>query len=391
MRPGSTFLLLVAAASLAACVTMSSGGEPTALMRVTGTEVSSGQLRALGNELAIRIPAIIETSGDRMLTRTEDPLLRRRALSWKIEGTAAFHQALFRPDALGAAVETYALSIQVEDWVKGPGGQRYFSDLQPILMEAAEQIRQEIESHANAVTKDPDNARAIRERVATWAHENPIDEHMSNRPGLHTILVRMAANQNLNLTDAFAGITANVADLQTRLDVYAWTLPKVARWQAEMAAIDLTSVDPGKLAVATLQRADAVLTRIDALGSPESIRQLSAAATSSLRNERVAVMGDIDRQRRELQDTLSREREAILGNVDAQRVATLADIDKKLAYGFDRADEIRHRTLIDVEGILARTLWRVAAAIAGLMLLGGLVVYALLRARARLPSGRDQG
>jgi hypothetical protein len=385
--PGSKFLLFLTAASLAGCVSMSSGGEPTALMRVTGTEVSSGQLRALGNELAIRIPAIIETSGDRMLARTEDPLLRRRALSWKIEGTAAFHQALFRPDALGAAMETYALSVQVEDWVTGPGGQRYFGDLQPILVDGAKQIRREIESHAQAVQKDPENARAIRERVAGWAHENPIDENMSNRPSLHGILVRLAANQNLNLTDAFAGITANVADLQTRLDVYAWTLPKVARWQAELAAIELASVDPGKLAVATLQRADALLTRVDDLGSPESLRQLSAAATSSLRNERAAVMGDIDRQRREVQDALSREREAILGNIDAQRVATLADIDKKLAYGFDRAEEIRIHTLVDVEGIMARMLWRAAAAIAGLVLIGGLVVYALLRARARLPSG----
>ncbi|HET9119851.1 MAG TPA: hypothetical protein VFN72_04905 [Solirubrobacterales bacterium] len=387
MGPRSKFLLLLAAAPLAACVSMRSGGEPTALMRVTGTDISSGQLRALGNELAIRIPAIIEISGDRMLARTEDPLLRRRALSWKIEGTAAFHQALFRPDALGAAVETYALSVQLEDWVKGPGGQRYYGDLQPILIGGVEQIRREIENQALSVAKDPDNARASRERVAAWAHENPIDEHMSNRPSLHAILVRMAANQNLNLTDAFAGITANVADLQTRLDVYAWTLPKVARWQAEMAAIDLTSVDPGKLAVATLQRADALLTRVDALGSPESIRQLSSAATSSLRNERVAVMGDIDRQRREITDALTRERVAILGNVDAQRIATLADIDRKIAYGFDRADEMRLHTLADVEGILTRTLFRIAVGLAALMLLGGLVVYLLLRTRARTSPG----
>ncbi|HET6981651.1 MAG TPA: hypothetical protein VFI53_05895 [Myxococcaceae bacterium] len=386
MRTG-TLLLHGAPLLLSACVSMSSGGEPTALMRVTGTEISSGQLRALGNELAIRIPAIIETSGDRMLARTEDPLLRRRALSWKIEATAAFHQALFRPDALGAAVETFALSVQVEDWVKGSGGQRYFGDLQPILLEGAEHIRREIENQALSVSKDPNTATASRERVAVWAHENPIDENMSNRPSIHAILVRMASNQNINLTDAFAGITANVADLQTRLDVYAWTLPKVARWQAEVAAIDLTSVDPGKLAVATLQRANALLTRADALGSPESIRQISSAATSSLRGERVAVMNDIDRQRREVQDALTRERVAILGNVDAQRIATLADIDRKIGYGFDRAEEMRLQTLADVEGVMTRTLLRIAGAIAALMLLGGFVVYLLLRTRSRSVSG----
>src|SRR5262249_4637026 len=119
----------------------------------------------------------------------------------------------------------------------------------------------------------------------------------------------------------------------------------------------------------------------------ESIRQLSAAATGSLRNERVAVMGDIDRQRREVQDALTREREAILGNIDAQRIATLADIDKKMAYGFDRAEDIRIHTLVDMEGLLTRMLWRVAAAIAGLLLLAGALGYLLLRRRARVHEG----
>jgi hypothetical protein len=114
--------VLVASGLLPACLTMKSGGEPSALMKVTGAEVSAAQLRALGNELAIRIPALIERSGDQMLLRTEDPLLRKHALLWKIEGTAAFHQALFRPDALGAGIETYALAVQLEDWVSGPAG-----------------------------------------------------------------------------------------------------------------------------------------------------------------------------------------------------------------------------------------------------------------------------
>ncbi|HZJ54524.1 MAG TPA: hypothetical protein VFD38_10340 [Myxococcaceae bacterium] len=39
-----------------------------------------------------------------------------------------------------------------------------------------------------------------------------------------------------------------------------------------------------------------------------------------------------------------------------------------------------------MEGIVARILWRAAAALAGLLLLAGLIVHFLLRARARLPS-----
>jgi len=376
-------LLYAAAVLLPACVSMKSGGEPTALMKVTGSDITASQYRALGNELAIRIPAILEDSGDEVLARTEDPLLRRHALGWKIEGTAAFHQALFRPDALGAAVETYALSVQVEDWVGGPGGKKYFGDLQPILLDGAKQIRREVERHAQFAAKDPVEARAEWEKVASWAHENPIDENMSNRPSLHTILAKMASNQDVGMVEAFSGISANVGDLATRIDVYAWSLPKVARWQAELAAIELTSVDPGKLAVATLQRANGLLTRVDGLTSPEAVQGLSAAATSSLRIERAAVMSDLDRKLRQVSEQLSREREAILDNVDQQRQATLADldrkIDRKIDHAFDRTETMRVHLLADFEGVLVRAIWRVAAAIAGLLLLAGTLGYLLLR------------
>jgi hypothetical protein len=366
-------------ALVSACVSMKEGGDPTALMKVSGTEISAGEFRALGNELAIRIPAILETSGDRVLARTEDPLLRKHALGWKIEGVAAFHQALFRPDALGAAVETYALSVQVEDWVTGPGGQKAFGDLQPFIVDGAHQIRHEIEGHALAVAKDEAKARGQWNKIAAWAHENPIDENLTNRPSMHTVLAKIASNQDVGLVEAFSGISANVGDLATRVDVYAWSLPKVARWQAEMAAIDLTSADPGKLAVATLQRANGLITRVDGLTSPEAVQRLSEAATSSLRSERVAVMSDVDRQLRAMSEQLSREREAILGNVDQQRQATLADIDRKLDHAFDRSETMRVHLLADLEGIVARTIWRVFAAIAALLLLAGAVGYLLLR------------
>ena len=339
-------------------------------MKVTGTDLSAGQFRALGNELAIRIPAIIERAGDDVLARTEDPVLRKRALLWKIEGTAAFHQALFRPDSLGAAVETYALSVQLEDWASGSGASKYYGDLQPFIAEGARRVRREVEEHALAVVKDRASAQSRWNKIATWAHENPIDENMSTRPSLHSVLATIAANQDVGMSDAFAGITANVADLATRVDVYAWTLPKVARWQAELAGIEMTSVDPGKLAVATLQRANVLLTRLDGLISPGGVSQLSAAAATSLRGERVAVMNGIDRQRRELMEQLAREREAVLGNVDGQRLATLADLDRKI-----------ERTLQGFDGIVTRMLWRGTLAIAGLMLLGALLGYLLLRAR----------
>src|SRR5262245_66389909 len=105
------------------CVGAGPGGSDTALIKATDSEATASEYRAAANSLAIRVPGLVELTGNRMLDQTSDPRLRRLALLWKIEGAAAFQQALFRPDPLGAAVETWTLANQVQDAV-GTGALR---------------------------------------------------------------------------------------------------------------------------------------------------------------------------------------------------------------------------------------------------------------------------
>src|SRR5215468_3826494 len=122
---------------LAACAGMSGGGSKTALIKASDSEATALEYRAAANNLAIRIPGLIELTGDRMLTQTLDPELRKRALLWKLEGTAAFQQALFRPDPVGAAVETWTLAIQVQDTVENASLRDTFGPLQPVAQDGA--------------------------------------------------------------------------------------------------------------------------------------------------------------------------------------------------------------------------------------------------------------
>jgi len=375
-RMGGVFVS--SAVLLAACAGMSGGGSRTALLNAADSETSALEFRAVSNKLAIRVPGLVELTGDRMLARTFDPELRRRALLWKLDGTAAFQQALFRTDPLGAAVETWALAIQVQDAVESKALQDTFGNLQPIAQEGARSITAAIEDETRFIVRRPEGFARLKEFVTQWAHEHPTSLPFSTRPSIQPLLAQIASSQQLGVMEAFGSATASLADLSTKLDIYAASLPKSIRWEAELAAIDASRTDTGRLALATLQSANAVLGRTDTLLSNEGMKELSGAAVSSLRGERVAALGDIDRQRVDTLDRLGQERAAVLSGVDRQRAATLADLDAKIARGLEGAERMRAQTMTDVEGMLTRTLVRITVALGALMALGALLVWLVL-------------
>lgn len=377
VRMGGVFVS--SAFLLAACAGMSGGGSRTALLNAADSETSALEFRAVANKLAIRVPGLVELTGDRMLARTFDPELRRRALLWKLDGTAAFQQALFRTDPLGAAVETWTLAIQVQDAVESKALRDTFGNLQPIAQEGARSITAAIEDETRFIVRRPEGFARLKEFVTEWAHEHPISLPFSTRPSIQALLAQIASSQNLGLVEVFGATTASLADLSTKLDIYAAALPKSIRWEGEVAAIDASGTDTGRLALATLQSANAVLGRAGTLLSNEGMKELSGATVSSLRSERVAVLGDIDRQRIDTLDRLGQERAAVLSGVDGQRTATLADLDKKIARGLEGAERMRAQTMTDMESMLTRTLVRITVALGALMALGALLVWLVLR------------
>jgi hypothetical protein len=363
----------------AACTGMGQGGSPTALIKASGSEATASEYRAATNSLAIRIPGIIERTGDQILSQTLDPELRRRALLWKLDGTAAFQQALYRPDRLGAAVETWTLAIQLDESFDHGALREAFGPLQPIAQDGARSIRLAVDEASRAIARKPEGYAKLREFVTNWAHENPINLPFSTRPSIQPLLARIASREELGAMETLGSAQASFDDFNTKIDVYAASVPKMTLWQVELAALDGARTDTGRLAIATLQSAHGVLARADTLLSSAGLKQLSGAAVSSLRGERVAVLSDLDRQRLDAFDRLGKERQAVLGNVEGQRLATLADLDAKLTRGLDGAEALRARTMAELEAFANRLLFRVALAVGVLMVLGAVLVWLVLR------------
>jgi len=380
-RPsGAAAISLIATLTLLpGCVSMKPGGGPTPAMKATGNKLSTAEIREAGTDLAFRIPAMIEQTGDDILLHADTPVLRRHALLWKIEGTGAFQQAFFRPDALEAAISTYTLAVQIEQWVERGEGSSYFGEAQPIAVEGAQRIRLDIEGQALDLSRDPNATRARLQKLAEWAREHPIDGRFTNRPSVRPILARLTSTEELGTSDVLSGLTGSLADFGSRVDAYAVTLPKVIRWQAELAAVEFSEADTGQLALASLRTSSRLLARLDDLLSDEGMDRLSRKVEATVSSERVAVFASIDRERREILDRLNRDEDVTLRNVNEQRVATLADVDSKMRTALDGADAIRARTVAGIEEVATRTILRAALAVACLMVLGAVLAFLVRR------------
>jgi hypothetical protein len=182
---------------LAGCASVSGGGSRTALLNAADSETSALEFRAVATKLAIRVPGLVEQTGDRMLARTFDPELRRLALLWKLDGTAAFQQALFRTDPLGAAVESWTLAIQVQDALENGALRETFGSLQPIAQEGARSITAAIEDGTRFIVRRPEGFERLKGFVTQWAHEHPINLPFSTRPSIQPLLAQIASSQQL--------------------------------------------------------------------------------------------------------------------------------------------------------------------------------------------------
>jgi len=357
------------------CTTVQQGGtQRTALMEATGGKSTVADLRAMSNVLAVSVPGIIETAADEIGAQSPDAATRRRALLWKIEVIPAFYQALFYADPLAAALDAWSLSIQLEEAVGSGAWRDPLGSLQPIAFEATRRIRTQIEAAAKATAETGagfDRAKVAMER---WAREHPIAGPISSRPSILPELTRMAAGGlDVSVFQVVAGLPASVADLATRMDIYAAYLPKSARWQAELMAEDLSSRAEMQRVLATLASVEKLTERTNALLSPAGLREALDDASGQIRAERIAALASVDQQRVETLAYLTRE-----------RVAAVADIDRERDALARQLDELRGKVASDVDELAGRLVRRAALAIALLLVLAAALTLAVIRLASRL-------
>ena len=322
----------------------------------------------LSNRLYIfnfRFAAIVENAADEIMQKTDDPVIRQNALSWKMNAIPASQEAIFRVDPMAALIEISTFSIQMELFFTQEGGRELFGPWQSIAINATKRIQDELREIWKKASKSGELKHTGQGPMYQWAQANPIENVTFSHRSISDTLVSFYSNIDIGLQESVGGIALGIYDIRERLTFYTAMLPRQARWQAEYLINE-------KLQGEEIEKILDNLTRITKIieGSPEMINNLQTSTLAELSKERVAVLVAIQQ-----------ERIAVLQEINRQRRQTITDIESIMG---GLSEKIMVQTTQSAETIIDHFFWRMAQ----LLLVGGVLVVAVIVLFRFLPAPR---
>ncbi|MBN8466516.1 chemotaxis protein [Corallococcus exiguus] len=346
--------------------------------RVGRSDLSVAVMRTRVRDLARRFSGLIEALADDLAARSGSPHVASAMLRFKANAVPAVQSALFQPDPVAALIDTWTLLAQLEDSLPHTA-----VDASPELLAQAHDTLVDLESQVEAEWREVTGVEDVtpaRDKVHAWAAAHPLTGPLVTRESTTGLLASLTDVTGGGLRSTAAGLVEDTRDLTARVDLYATSLPRQARWQAELVATDALHAPTVQAALAELGRTVDLLDRVGALAanSPALIERERRAVMDAVHAERLGLQEFITGERKAVLADVDRERQAVEASLHAERVATLQQLDG-LARGwvdhaFDRLGPLVDRVLLWL------TLLAVLLGVGGL--LGGLLLTRAWR-RAR--------
>ncbi len=344
-------------ASLSGCASTQPKSE---LYNMVGRgQMTLGALKIIMRDCARRFPAVLEAAADTLAESATTSEQRRRLTEFKANGVPLVQSVLLKQDPVAALLDGWALLYQLRDYLVSG------ASIQARPAEAArtvEELADELARLWAALTGRPD-VRPERGRVEAWARAHPLRGSLMARDSTAPLLANLLGQSELSVAGAAASALEGVQDGLARVDLYALSVPRQARWQAEAAVQDLARSPEVAGAVASLNHA---------LELAEPLSELAADTSAIISRERAAVLAHMDRERVALQGFVRDERRALMADVASERDAAFRQADV-MAQGI--VDRVFER--------LQRILARAAVATLGLILAATLCGWFLLSRRRR--------
>jgi len=356
----------------------------------TARDISPKELRIRVRALIRPVLGTVEESADEIRAATGDPVVRRGALVLKIETTTTFLAALLRSDPVLALADAWAYARQVEGELARPEMRTKFGESASRAAAAMAQVQGQLRDFAASV-QGVDAADSLESAVHQWADANPIKGALYRRPAMDSaVAAQLAAAGGRGIFSRLRNVEETAADVTIRSDLYTMYVPRLARWEAELAADDLgRGLDPAALSedFARLAKAmDRVATVAET--APEMARGIDPQALSieftrlaraidrmatgvqaapemAANLERVAsAMERLAAVAEEAPALTARERTAAFQALGQERLATLADMER-----------LRRRLVVESEQELDRVVDHAFYRLVVLLVIGAPLVW----------------
>jgi len=318
---------------------------------------TSAELRLKTHHAALPLSGLIEAHADLILDDTVDPVVRKNALLWKINGIPAIQQAAFQPDPLLAFLDLWVLSVQMRLFFEEGPGKNALGTWHPMAVKGAHKVESIVESMARKISGDGDITSA-EEKIETWSREHPIESLHFIRPSLTILLAAEIGGQDLGTFEIVEAVAVGVADLSQQMSAYADYLPKQARWQTELLLESLTASEKIDQALSEFMRVSRDIDRLTALAetAPQTLSSERAIVLKSLARDLDRALAALDTQRRATLEILEKERLAVMEDVKTERAGMSADITAERIVVLKEIERQRQETLAKLEAIGKRLL-----------------------------------
>jgi tetrahydromethanopterin S-methyltransferase subunit F len=181
-----------------------------------------------------------------------------------------------------------------------------------------------------------------------------------------------------------ADINESVTILSNRLSLYAASLPKQARWQAQLLVWEVLDDPQARLFLGNIDSIQRDVERIE--DQFADIRDVLVDVDDILAGQRLAAFQQMNDEILALADALARQREAIMALVDSGRVAVFEDVSAQRVAAMTELDSIvQHavdQALRGSDRVIDHLFIRTIQLMAGLIVLG-IIGLAILRRRSR--------
>jgi len=361
-------------------------------------EVLQGRLR----EYAITFGAEIDLVAASIERRTDDAIIRRNALTWRLRSVPEMRKACFRPEAVPALVDAWTLARQMEALFTTGASASAFGPFQKDVVDVSSRLVAGVRDIGSYIAVSADaRDRIERDVVDSWAAAHPLRDVGFVR---ESAVARFAEQmrERGQVFQSVGTIEDMLTSLAQQMRIYLADLPKQVRGEVDLlrsdtlppSAVEAVLRDLG-LAAGAADRAARTAELMPALAREE--RQ---AVLDDLAKQRVLLMQELGKERelalRGLSMTIAAERDLVLKAIDAERLATLewGTVERREVVSVVRAefqaavaalDQERISAMDDTRRLVNGVLLKVALFVLLAVVLAPVVAHAYVRVWPRRP------
>jgi hypothetical protein len=299
--------------------------------------------RLLTHEYSAHFIAAVEQTADQISAASADPAVHLNALRWKIAASAKSERAASQVVPMMGLLDTWALSVQMQQYLADGAGRAVFAAQQPLAVSLSEQLAGQAQDMARRLTTT-DEFDHERRFIDDYARAHPLQSLQFARVSIMDQWAQGSAAQ-APLADSLGTVPEALANAGDLVRMYGDTASSRMIWNAQLAVLE--SGLSGKELQAALQRLDEHLATISAVAdqSPALVKSVVRDVDTRFNASFSEMIGALHTEARTLSGSMSSERQATVQSLDVERAAVSADAQRIASQVIAEAGEQARRLL----------------------------------------------